>query len=1119
MKWIVIVILLFLFNILSSQTTIPAGDVSGMWDLAGSPYLIEGDISILETLNIEPGVTIIFQDHYELNVGFSGINGQLLAIGTEQDSILFTCVDPDIGWGGLRFETALSYLDSSKIMYCHIEYGKATGTGNDTKGGAIYCNSFSEVELAYCNITNNYTEHSNGGAIYLENSEPLIHHLKIQNNENGGIFSNDNSASLSNSEILNNTEYGVSQFYQLEESIVDGHDNVGVKNTNFIGNCIVSNNNYGIQNSLNIDNCTISNNYYGIYSNPEVQHTDVVNCIVVNNTNAIYTSDIEVNVINSLIANNTHGIYSYGYFYSPDANILNCTIVNNSNCGIYIFWGEIIREPSRNACNILNTILWSNGGNDISTILYFVYQVNVDFSCIEDELQSSIIIGDNCINNCPLFVDPTPGSGINYNALNADWSLSSNSLCINHGTPDTTGMNIPEYDLAGNLRIYQGNNPRIDIGAYEFQGEPDPIPEIEIIPDELNFGSWLVNNYSEIFESNIYNIGFAQLVIDSITAPEGFFIKRPDDPDFVSTIPSFSIDIDDDEQLQAIFLPEFVIAYNDSIKVYSNDPDEYISTIAVSGEGTIIDTTIQGNISEDIIIENDIYVVGSVTIVNGFTLTILPGVNVIVTGKYSINVQGRILAEGTEQDTILFYREDNLWGGINFIQTPASNDSSKFSYCKITKAFGGAIDIDSFDKVLISNCYIRNNRRTDHGGAIFCTNSELSIKKSNITRNLAINYDDYPTWGGAIYLENSYLKLSHCIISRNYVYGDGEWSGGAGAGMYMINSSCDMSDCEIYGNYSVFNGGPSRGGGLMAYDSQLEINNTIIRDNDMSCGAGIYVDDCNLFIRNSSFFDNISPNPYEGDGIACGGDSYVEIINTSLCNNYGYGFFGGGDNLYFINCIFQGNYFNQIRISGGYSGHGITTADLEYNCIENGLNGITISNPDWVIFNWLEGNIEDDPLFVDPENNDFHFLAESPCINAGTPDTTGLNLPEYDLDGNQRIYEDIIDMGCYEWQGTPINNEELVIRNYELTNFPNPFNPSTTIQFSIPQESEVELTVYNIKGQKVKTIVDATCEMGINTAIWYGINNYGNKVGTGIYFYQLKVDGKAIKTKKMMLIK
>jgi hypothetical protein len=99
------------------------------------------------------------------------------------------------------------------------------------------------------------------------------------------------------------------------------------------------------------------------------------------------------------------------------------------------------------------------------------------------------------------------------------------------------------------------------------------------------------------------------------------------------------------------------------------------------------------------------------------------------------------------------------------------------------------------------------------------------------------------------------------------------------------------------------------------------------------------------------------------------------------------------------------------------------------------------------------------------------------------------------------------------------NESELSIIKYNLQNHPNPFNPSTTIQFSIPQESKVELTVYNIKGQKVKTIVDATCEMGINTYIWNGTNNFGNKVGTGIYFYQLKVDSKAIKTKKMMLIK
>jgi len=43
--------------------------------------------------------------------------------------------------------------------------------------------------------------------------------------------------------------------------------------------------------------------------------------------------------------------------------------------------------------------------------------------------------------------------------------------------------------------------------------------------------------------------------------------------------------------------------------------------------------------------------------------------------------------------------------------------------------------------------------------------------------------------------------------------------------------------------------------------------------------------------------------------------------------------------------------------------------------------------------------------------------------------------------------------------------------------------------------------------------------MGINTAIWYGINNYGNKVGTGIYFYQLVIDGNIVAKNKMMLLK
>jgi hypothetical protein len=65
-----------------------------------------------------------------------------------------------------------------------------------------------------------------------------------------------------------------------------------------------------------------------------------------------------------------------------------------------------------------------------------------------------------------MFVNPTDGVGLAYDASLADWSLQDNSPCINTGTPDTTGLFLPEFDLAGNPRIY-GN--RIDMGAYENQ--------------------------------------------------------------------------------------------------------------------------------------------------------------------------------------------------------------------------------------------------------------------------------------------------------------------------------------------------------------------------------------------------------------------------------------------------------------------------------------------------------------------------------------------------------------------------------------------------------------------------------------------------------------------------
>ena len=104
------------------DTVIPTGTVSGIWTAAESPYLIEGDIAIHadSVLTIEPGVVVNFQGHYHL-----AVNGALLAVGTAEDSILFTAADTEIGWKGIRINEG---IDSTRLEYCIAEHGHRTGS-------------------------------------------------------------------------------------------------------------------------------------------------------------------------------------------------------------------------------------------------------------------------------------------------------------------------------------------------------------------------------------------------------------------------------------------------------------------------------------------------------------------------------------------------------------------------------------------------------------------------------------------------------------------------------------------------------------------------------------------------------------------------------------------------------------------------------------------------------------------------------------------------------------------------------------------------------------------------------------------------------------------------------
>jgi hypothetical protein len=97
-----------------------------------------------------------------------------------------------------------------------------------------------------------------------------------------------------------------------------------------------------------------------------------------------------------------------------------------------------------------------------------------------------------------------------------------------------------------------------------------------------------------------------------------------------------------------------------------------------------------------------------------------------------------------------------------------------------------------------------------------------------------------------------------------------------------------------------------------------------------------------------------------------------------------------------------------------------------------------------------------------------------------------------------------------------INNQELV--NSLKGNYPNPFNPETTIKFSTAKDSKVSLKIYNIKGQLVKTLVNENLNAGTHQIVWKGKNNNNKSVSSGVYLYRLK-SNKYVSVKKAILLK
>jgi hypothetical protein len=480
---------------------------------------------------------------------------------------------------------------------------------------------------------------------------------------------------------------------------------------------------------------------------------------------------------------------------------------------------------------------------------------------------------------------------------------------------------------------------------------------------------------------------------------------------------------------------------------------------------------------------------GEITIPNGETMTIEPGVEVVFSGNYKFNVQGRILAIGTESDTIVFTINDttgfhNLtipdggWGGIRFINTPSNNDSSKIIYCKLQygKAntgegnydrWGGAL-CAKINKLLVSHCLFRNNTcyktniNETGGGAIAIVGNPV-IEFCEFSENTSSFGGAMLIWGSDLYplIRNNYFHHNQGHGSINI----GSW-GGSNTSPVLINNiiannnSNGLIDANGHGIVHISNGG----------GNTVFINNTIVNNSCTGSGGAVFI---NYKAATSLLINNI---------IYGNEPSQVNLLTPS--------------SLSFLNCLVEGG-------KEGFTGAAFT-GTYQYN-------------------------IDRDPMFVNAANNDFHLMDSSPCISQGA-DSVEVNgtwyyTPSSDIESNPRPnpYGTAPDIGACESDSghvfipVPSAIERLVLSPSEFQlyqNYPNPFNPTTSITYTLSRKAQVKLTVYDLLGREVAVLVNEAKPAGAHQ-----VKFNAAKLSSGVYLYRIQTGEGFMQTRKLMILK
>jgi FlgD Ig-like domain/Right handed beta helix region len=346
-----------------------------------------------------------------------------------------------------------------------------------------------------------------------------------------------------------------------------------------------------------------------------------------------------------------------------------------------------------------------------------------------------------------------------------------------------------------------------------------------------------------------------------------------------------------------------------------------------------------------------------------------------------------------------------------------------------------------------------------------------------------------------------------------------------GAGICVFESSPTLHHLHIRENGS--NNPDLIGGGIAIMRGSPALESLRIENNEAgNYGAGIAFmgDQCRVVLRECTLSGNIGhfSNMLDVDygatvtlencllaansggsnytGIYCVNGSRLNLIGVTLASNSGRQVrLASGSTMVMINSIAWGNFTPEFVMLG----YGDPSTLVVTHCdISGGYDGIETNGNGNVV--WLDGNLDSDPLFNEPDASDFTLDMNSPCIDAGTDYFVWDEVTLVDLDPGA-YFGEAPDMGVFEYRPDPAAaSDDFDPSIVQLAALPNPFRLGTSLQFVLSAPEQIQLGVYDTSGRLVRTIADQELSAGKTSLNWDGCDDQGRHVSQGMYLLRLK---------------